>query len=195
MARYHNSVNPSPDQISANEDSPPDPLSKTRRKQAMHELQSLGAALLELPPAQLANLALPEKLALALREARSMTRHEARRRQIQYIGRLMREVDAEPIRARLATIRGHSAEATAQQRRLEQWRTRLVEDDGALTEFVSEFPRADAQALRTLVRNARKEHNEGRPPRAFRELFRALREAATAELPDDAASQDWKDET
>jgi ribosome-associated protein len=96
---------------------------------------------------------------------------------MQYIGRLMRDADAEPIRARIAELEGTSAQAAAQHRRLEALRARLLEDDGALTEFAVAHPGADLQALRTLVRNARREAKEGKPPRASRELFRLLKNA------------------
>lgn len=154
-------------------------VSKTKRKQQMHELQALGAALLDLPPSQLDALGLEAELVQALREAHAITSHEARRRQVQYIGRLMRAVDPEPIRAALAALAGNSAAARAQQKRLEQWRARLIEDDAALTEFAREAApgRADLQALRALIRNARKEIAESRPPRAQREIFRLLRES------------------
>lgn len=142
----------------------------------MLERQSLGAALVELPPGQLDALALPMALAVAVREARRITSHEARRRQVQYIGRLMREADPEPIRAALAALAGRSAAARARQLRLEGWRSRLLADDAALTEFAREHSGADLQGLRTLIRNARKEIAGGRPPRAQRELFRRLRE-------------------
>lgn len=151
------------------------PVSKTRRKQEMHELQALGAALVELTEAQLRGLELDEELRRAVAEARRITSHEARRRQLQYIGRLMRDVDPAPIRARLEAIEGGSAEATARHKRLEQLRERLLGDDAALTDFLAAHPGADAQELRTLIRNARREQKEGRPPRAFRELFRALK--------------------
>ncbi len=157
-------------------------VSKTRRKQEMHALQALGAALLELSDAQLDSMKLPAALAQALREAKNISSHEARRRQMQYIGRLMRDVDAEPIRERLAEIEGRSAAATAQHRRTEQWRARLLEDDDALTEFAREYPAADLQALRALIRNARREQKEGRSPRAFRELYRIVREASETTL-------------
>ncbi|TAK52740.1 MAG: DUF615 domain-containing protein [Betaproteobacteria bacterium] len=154
-----------------------EPFSKTKRKAEMHELQALGVTLLALPAAQLDALALPEALAAALREARRISSHEGRRRQLQYIGRLMRAVDAEPIRAALAAQAGRSASARARQLRLEQWRARLLAEDAALTEFARENAGADLQALRTLIRNARKEIAAARPPRAQRELFRMLREA------------------
>ncbi|MDH4181880.1 MAG: DUF615 domain-containing protein, partial [Betaproteobacteria bacterium] len=80
------------------------PLSKTRRKQAMHDLQDLGEALVALDPKALAKLDLPERLADAVAQARGITRHEARRRQLQYVGRLMRDVDPAPIRAALERL-------------------------------------------------------------------------------------------
>jgi ribosome-associated protein len=145
----------------------------------MHALQALGAALVELADAQLDELALPEDLDSAVREAKRIRSHEGRRRQLQYIGRLMREVDAEPIRARLDAIAGQSAEAAARHRRLESLRDRLLGDDGALTDYVASHAGADLQALRTLIRNARREQQEGRPPRAYRELFRLLKALET----------------
>jgi ribosome-associated protein len=166
MARYHSSA--MQDEI----------LSKTKRKQEMHELQALGTALVGLSDAHLERMALPEELAQAVLEARRIGSHEARRRQMQYIGRLMREIDPEPIRAQLAALEGGSAQARASHQRLEHWRARLMEDDGALTEFARAHPVADLQQLRTLIRNARREQAESRPPRAYRELFRAIREAS-----------------
>jgi ribosome-associated protein len=151
-------------------------VSKTRKKREMHELQALGVALAALPEAQLKEMRLGEDLLEALLEAKRIRSHEAKRRQMQYIGRLMRDVDPAPIRSRLAEIEGHSAQAGARHRRLEAWRERLLGDDEALTEFAAAFPAADLQALRTCIRNARKEQKEGKPPRAYRELFRVLKE-------------------
>jgi ribosome-associated protein len=159
---------------------PDDLVSKTRRKREMHGLQALGAALVELPEAQLAEIELEAALLEAVLEARRIKSHEAKRRQLQYIGRLMREVDPEPIRARLAALEGSSAQAAAAHRRLEAWRERLLSDDGALTRFAAEHPRADLQEIRVLIRNARKEQKEGKPPRAYRELFRVLKTIETA---------------
>jgi len=141
----------------------------------MLELQALGAALVELPESQLAALPLGDALHAAVLECKRIRSHEARRRQMQYIGRLMREVDAAPIRAAIEAIDSGSAQATAAHRRLEAWRERLVADDGALTAFAAEHPGADLQVLRTLIRNSRRELKEGRPPRAYRELFRLIR--------------------
>ena len=152
------------------------PLSKTRRKQLMHELQALGMEISRLPPARLAQLDLPEALLEAIETLHRLRAHEAIRRQMQYIGRLMREVDAEPIRERLAAWRSQAAQETALHHRVEHWREALISDDQALQRLVAAHPGADVQALRTLVRNARREKQEGKPPKAARALFRALRE-------------------
>jgi ribosome-associated protein len=153
-------------------------VSKTRRKREMLELQALGAALVAVPESQLAQMQLENNLLQAVLEAKRIRSHEAKRRQLQYIGRLMRDVDPEPIRAQLAAIEGSSAQAAAAHRRLESWRERLLSDDEALTAFAAEHPSADLQALRTLIRNSRKEQKEGKPPRAYRELFRFIKECS-----------------
>ena len=155
-------------------------VSKTKRKKEMTDLQSLGAKLVELPESQLAAFPMDEQLRDAVLEAKRIKSHEARRRQLQYIGRLMREVDPAPLRAQLDAIVGHSAQAAAQHRRLEAWRERLLADDEALTAFAAEFPGADLQAVRALIRNARKEQKEARPPRAYRELFRLIKECSAS---------------
>jgi len=165
MARYHSS---------AMQDEIP---SKTKKKQEMHELQRLGAALVQLSAAHLERMTLPEELAQAVHAARRIRSHGAKRRQLQLIGRLMRALDPEPIRAQLAVVEGGSAQARASHQRVEHWRVRLMEDEGALTEFAHAHPGADLQKLRALLRNARKEQEEGRPPRAYRDLFRIVREA------------------
>ena len=150
-------------------------VSRTRKKQAVEELQKLGAALVELPAVQLDAIGLPAPLLAAVREAQRIRSNEAKRRQMQYIGKIMRSVDPEPVRAALAAVAGQSAAARSLQMRLESWRERLVGDDLALTAFAGEHPGADLQGLRTLIRNARKEIAESRPPRAQRELFRLIR--------------------
>lgn len=150
-------------------------VSKTKRKQEMLELQALGVALVALPEALLEDIALDENLHQAVLEAKRISAHEGRRRQMQYIGRLMRDVDPEPIRAKLDEITGGSAQANARHKRLEALRQRLLVDDEALTQFAASHPSADLQALRALIRNSRKEHKEGKPPRAYRELFRLLK--------------------
>lgn len=146
----------------------------------MHELQALGAALVELPEGRIAAMALDPDLEQALLEAKRMKSHEAKRRQLQYIGRLMREVDAEPIRARLQALRGEDAASRARFHRIERWRDRLIaEGDAALNALLEERPDADRTHLRQLLREAQQERRQEAarptPPLAQRALFRALR--------------------
>lgn len=124
-------------------------ISKTRRKQEMHGLQTLGEELVSLKDDKLAELDLPESLLSAVREARRLSKHGALRRQLQYIGRLMRDVDAEPIREKLHGWRGQGREAVALQHLAERWRERLIADDAEFRHFVADFP---AQTCRTCVR-------------------------------------------
>lgn len=150
--------------------------SKSQKKRDMSALQDLGAQLVALSPDQVKKMALPDHLRLAVSDAQRFTKHEARRRQMQYIGRLMREIDPAPIQAVLDEIHGVSAAANARQHRLEQLRTRLLEDETVIGEIVRDYPDADLQLLRQLRRNAIREREQNKPPRAYRELFRVLRE-------------------
>jgi len=151
--------------------------SKTQRKRAVEALQALGVRLVALNAEQLAAINLPEDLRAAILEAKRVRSREAHRRQLQYIGRLMREVDPAPIRAKLEQWDGQSLEATAAHHRFERWRERLLEEDGALTEFAREHPGADLQRLRATLREARRERLTGGEPRNFRALFRLIRDA------------------
>ncbi len=150
--------------------------SKTRRKQQMTELQDLGAELVELSDQRLAQIELPDSLRDAVTAARRMSKFGARRRQLQYIGKLMRNVDPGPIRARLDVWKNTSREHTAWLHHVERWRERLLADETALNELVSECPHADTQHLRTLIRNALRERESDKPPKSYRALFQALRE-------------------
>lgn len=152
-------------------------VSKSQRKREMTALQDMGAELVKLPRGRLEKLDLPEPLFNALLEAQRLTSHGAIRRQMQYIGKLMRAVESEPIAEKLAAIRGESATAKAQFHALERWREHLIEDDQALTAWLSEHPDADVQQLRQLIRNARREAAEGKPPKSSRALFRLLRDS------------------
>ncbi|MDI6748410.1 MAG: ribosome biogenesis factor YjgA [Rhodocyclaceae bacterium] len=154
--------------------------SKTARKRAMDDLQTLGVELVTLSKDQLKKIDLPEKLGTAVRDAQRITQHEAHRRQLQYIGKLMRLIDAEPIRAALDDIKGVSAAANARMHALESLRTRFLEDETVIGEIAVAHPDADLQLLRQLRRNALKEQQLTKPPRAFRELFRVLRELSAA---------------
>jgi ribosome-associated protein len=172
-----------------NEDQP-SPPSKTQRKKQMTDLQDLGAELVELSEERLAALALPDSLRDAISEARRMTKFEARRRQLQYIGKLMRHVDPEPIRARLDAWKSVSREHIALLHRIEHWRERLLAEDTAFALFVGEHPQVDAQQLRTLLRNAQREREMNKPPKNYRALFQLLRETldGSREAPDSPSS-------
>ncbi|HEY1458836.1 MAG TPA: ribosome biogenesis factor YjgA [Casimicrobiaceae bacterium] len=149
-------------------------LSKTQRKHAMLALQDLGERLVELIPARLASLALPERLSDAIVAARKLTGHEARRRQMQYVGRLMREVDPAPIEAELARWAHAPNAEKARLRMVERWRERLLSEAGALDAFFETQPLADRAALQALIARAAAERARGSPPHAYRELFRVL---------------------
>jgi len=151
-------------------------LSKTRKKAQMHALQKLGIELVDLSKERLASMQLPETLVEAIRDAQRITAHEGRRRQMQYIGRLMRDIDPAPIQERLDAWRGQSKAEVARQHGMERLRDKLIADDSALTEFAQKHPEVDLQALRNLIRNARKEAAEGRPPKSYREIFKVIRD-------------------
>ena len=176
---------------------PPEPtvISKTQRKREMHELQALGERLVELNKGQVEALKLPEDLHEAVNEAHAITRHEARRRHMQFIGRLMRGVDPEPIREQLRIWDGQSTSHTAFLHRVERWRDRLIEDEQATQEFSAELGARGAkvnwQALRKQAHEARLEREQKRPPKHFRELFKQIRELLEPESPA-ATAQDME---
>ena len=150
--------------------------SKSAMKRASKALQDLGAELAELGKERLAKVPIDEDLRDAVKDYQRFTAHEAKRRQLQYIGKLMRNVDPEPIRAALDAFKGVSAVETAKMHRLENLRTRLLDDEKTLHTIAEAHPGADLQQLRVLRRNAIKEKEQNKPPRAYRELFRVLRE-------------------
>ncbi len=150
--------------------------SKSQRKREMAALQETGAQLVALYAGQLAQIELPERLHEAIVAAQRISDFEGRRRQMQYIGKLMREVDPAPIRAKLGQWHGVAREHTASQHLAERWRERLLADDGALAMFAAEYPGGDLQHLRTLIASVKRDRAAGRPPKNYRELFRAVRE-------------------
>lgn len=160
-----------------------EPKSKSQRKRDMHALQALGVELEALPKDRLARVPMPEPLADAIHEARRITSHEGKRRQMQYVGRVMRGLDddeVDAIRRALEGFKGTSKAETARLHLIERWREMLLRDDDALTRFLAEHPAVDVQALRNLIRSARKEQQLGKPPRHFRELFQAIKTALDA---------------
>ena len=155
------------------------PLSKTKIKKQMNDLQDLGLRLTHFSSDTLRNAGLSETIIQAAADYRKITSNAALKRQAQYIGRLMREASDEEvavIRNYLAVIDGDNQQHNAQMKRLELWRERLLQDDNALTEYLNSHNNADSGELRTLIRNARREAEQAKPPKSARALFKLLRE-------------------
>ncbi|MCU9957406.1 ribosome-associated protein [Burkholderia sp. BKH01] len=171
--------------------------SKSQLKREMHALQELGQALVDLPKDALKRMPMPEALADAVREARRITDHEGKRRQLQYVGRVMRSLaddETAALRTALDAQRGVNKAATARLHWIERTREKLLASDDALTEFLRQHPDADIQEGRTLIRNARKEAQQGKPPRYFRELFQWVKTASGTPGGDDEAADDAGDD-
>jgi ribosome-associated protein len=153
------------------------PVSKTRRKREMEALQRLGEALLGFDEEALQQLGLPDELLGALDTANRIKSHGARRRQMQYIGKLMRQVETAPIEAAVHARQHQQSTNTREFHLLEELRETLITGgDTMLATVLHHFPLADRQRLRKLARQARKEREDHQPPKAARSLFRYLRE-------------------
>lgn len=165
------------------DDDLPQRPSKSQIKRDMHALLDLGKQLIELSTDQLKRLPLSEKLYDAVVLAQRTNAREGRRRQVHYVGKLMRDADAETIRQQLDTWANGSREQTAHMHRLEAIRDRLLVDDEALTKLLNDYPATDITRLRTLIREARKEARandnllQGQSPQRkhYRALFQALK--------------------
>jgi ribosome-associated protein len=154
------------------------PPSKSQRKRDAHSLLELGAALLDLSDHERSELALPDDLVAALDEASHIRSHGARKRQLKFIGKLMRDIDPEPIRDDFELKRLDARRQAARQHELEDWRERMIEEgDSAVEAYLADHPDADRQHLRQLLRQARKELSAGKPPKSSRALFRYLRDS------------------
>jgi ribosome-associated protein len=151
--------------------------SKSQLKREMTALQKLGEKLVNLKPRQLHDIPLPEHLLLAIEAAQKISSHGAKRRQLQYIGKLMRSIDPEPIQTALDKLYSGQQHETHEFHDLEEWRTRLLTgDDAVINDFLEIYPNTDRQQLRQLLRNARKENEVNKPHGALKALFRYLRE-------------------
>jgi len=153
-----------------------EPISKSERKRRAHRLQALGRRLTELTAHQLDALELPEALRTAINDHQRFPSHEAKRRQLQFIGRVMRDMDPEPLQEAMDALDGESAQARYEFHQLERWRDRLIEEPEALTEFMAEYPQANTQQLRHHISQVRKAASEDAQRTAYRALFRFLRE-------------------
>jgi ribosome-associated protein len=157
--------------------------SKTQLKKDAHELQDLGAALVALPDDRLLGLGVSEGLLDAVKQYKKTRTHEGRRRQMQYIGKLMRRNDVQPIREAVTAMQlGHAKDSLALHE-AERWRAELIASDDAQTRWVGHHPQSDLQQLRSLIRAARKDASmapEQRSSRAYRELFQYIKSHALA---------------
>ncbi|BCA64535.1 ribosome biogenesis factor YjgA [Fluviibacter phosphoraccumulans] len=158
--------------------------SKTKAKEEMDALQELGKRLVEVSNDRLKKLDIPEILADAVREAKRISSFGALRRQMQYIGKLMRDVDVEPIQEMLDEIDGVSNKANARFHALEKQRDKLLADESVITALKNQHPDLDVTALRTLRRNALKEQAEQKPPKAYRAIFQLLKSLEQASSTD-----------
>ena len=174
--------------------------SKSELKRQSTALQKLGQDLIDEPRDRVKRVPMPEDVREAILECQLIKDHEGRRRQLQYVGKKMRTLDEAEIAIIQKTIdswRGLSKSDTAAMHALERRRDKLLVDDQALTDLLAQHPHLDAQQLRTLIRNARKEQAETKPPKAYREIFQILKQlqpkqAAAAD--DDAEDGDLDEE-
>lgn len=150
--------------------------SKSQQKREHHALQELAEALVSLSDGELEHIPLSDELREAVEEASGLKRG-ARQRQVRFIAKRLALENAEKVGAALGRVRHGSREDTARHHRIERWRERLLgEGNEALSAFLDAHPQTDRQQLRQLIRNARVEHDRGRPPKAFRKLYALLRE-------------------
>ncbi len=158
----------------------PDDNSKSKRKNEMLNLQKLGETLLRLPATQLEKVPLPSILSQALAEAKRITANEAKRRHLQYIGKIMRDIDVEPIKAALQILQRAHQQTTQQFHEVEAWRETLItKGDAAINELLVEHPHIDRQQLRQLIRNAQNDRKIGKNTGGEKALFQFLREILT----------------
>jgi ribosome-associated protein len=152
--------------------------SKSQLKREMTALQKLGSELVEEARDRVKRIPMPEDVRDAILECQQIKDHEGRRRQLQYVGKKMRSLNEEEVAVIQATIdswKGASKSETAALHALERQRDKLLADDEALTLLLSRHPQVDGQHLRTLIRNARKEVSENKPPKAYREIYQLLK--------------------
>lgn len=171
--------------------------SKSQRKRDMTALQKLGQQLVDAPSERVKRIDLPENLKAAIEECRKIKSHEGKRRQLQFIGKIMRQLDEKDIAVinkAIESWRGQSKAETAAMHALERQREKLLAEDTALTALLAENPRIDVPHLRNLIRNARKEQAEGKPPKAYREIFQLLKQLQTGSPGEAETMEDHEDE-
>lgn len=172
--------------------------SKSQLKREMTALQKLGEELIAQPRDRVKKVPMPEDVLEAILMCQTIKDHEGRRRQLQYVGKKMRTLTPDEVAQIQQTIdswKGSSKAETAVMHALERKREKLLADDNTLTTLLAQHPELDAQHLRTLIRNARKEVAETRPPKAYREIFQILKQLqkatqSSSDMPDDADTED-----
>lgn len=153
----------------------PDNESKSQRKEDMLALQKIGESLIKLTEEQLTTIDLPDNLLTAIQHIKSLTSNEAKRRQLQYIGKIMRQIDPELIKQTLKCIEFIHEKNTAQFHHIEEWRTKLlIHGDDALNSFLGDYPKVDRQQLRQLIRNAQQDRKNNKNTGAEKALFKYL---------------------
>jgi len=153
---------------------------RSKRKRAVQALTDLGKQLVELKPDALARFELPDELLQEIKAAQGM-KHTARKRQLKFIGGLLRKMDTESIEETMANLEAQKQGIDEAFHEVERWRDRLVDEgDAAMTELMQEYPAADAGQIRQLMRNAQRERLQNKPPKSSRQLFRLLRELIAA---------------
>ena len=168
--------------------------SKSQLKREMTALQKLGEALVDAPRDRVKKVPMPEDVLEAILECQQITSHEGRRRQLQFVGKKMRTLSEEEAAIIQKTVdgwRGTSKSEAAALHAIERQRERLLANDNGLTDLCAQHPTLNVQQLRTLIRNARKEQAENKPPKAYREIFQILK---SLQVPTDNHASDENDE-
>lgn len=189
MPSFHAGLQPAHPTLTDLRNTPDDEFddgpSKSARKRAMHALQALGERIVALDAQRTAQLELPERLVDAVELCRRIRDHEGRRRQMQFIGKLMRDVDADRVAAQIDAFGAGHRQEVALQHAAEAWRDRLLKDPSQLTGFTHAHPNADVQRLRQLLRQAQRTPDQPRPRRElYRELLHTLQPDAPSQDPD-----------
>lgn len=172
--------------------------SKTELKRQSDSLQKMGETLVEAPRDRVKRVPMPEDVLEAILACQQITNHEGRRRQMQFVGKKMRtldEAEVAEIQRAIDSWKGASKSETAAMHALERRRDKLLTDDKALTVLLAEHPELDVQQLRTLIRNARKEQAENKPPKAYREIFQILKQVDAKKNKSTASDEEASDDS
>lgn len=151
--------------------------SKSQRKRDAHAIKDLGERLVNLEPGQLKKFDLPETLVTLIQDTRRIRQHGARKRQLQYLAKQLRQIDSDVLQQQLEQLQRPHQDDVTRLHQIERWRERLLQDGPeTVTEFMRQYPQTDPQQLRQLIRNARKEAQKHTAPKSARLLFKYLRE-------------------